>query len=298
MRKCASAQVPVLDPVDAILAHHGIEGPWQPLKATGLANRIYATRDVVLRIATDHPDAIVDARTESVAAPVARAAGVLVPRLIAFDDSRTIVDRPYSIWERIHGATLGLLPPSGALAETWMAVGAQLARLHRDVRACPDPKGWLDEPGREFDLSARISELTSAPSPAASAAIEIAGWIDALRPAVTGPSPRCFIHNDVHEMNVMCSDSGELLAVIDWGDAGWGDPTLEFAQVPLEAVPYAVAGYEAEAPGTLGDRIEVRIIWDKLGYALEALPDMRLLSKVRTFLRTGSERWRVVRLSG
>ena len=56
-----------LDPVDAILAHHGIDGPWQPLKATGLANRIYATRDVVVRVATDHPEAIADARTESVA---------------------------------------------------------------------------------------------------------------------------------------------------------------------------------------------------------------------------------------
>ncbi len=75
------------DPVDHILAAYRIPGPWQPLKATGLANRIYATRDVVLRIATDHSDAIPDARTESVAAPIARSAGILTPELIAFDDS-------------------------------------------------------------------------------------------------------------------------------------------------------------------------------------------------------------------
>ena len=75
------------DPVDAILAHHGLQGPWQQLPATGIANRIYATDDLVLRIAVEGQEALDDARTESVAAPVAGAAGVCVPRLVAFDDS-------------------------------------------------------------------------------------------------------------------------------------------------------------------------------------------------------------------
>ena len=97
------------DPVDAIFALHGIQGTWRVLAATGVANRIYGTQDVVLRIATNHPDAVVDARTESVAAPAAFKAGVLTPRLIVFDDSRTLIDRPYSIWEHIHADTLGLV---------------------------------------------------------------------------------------------------------------------------------------------------------------------------------------------
>ena len=49
------------DPVDVILDFHGIAGPWKPLKVTGAANRIYATEDIVLRIATEHPDAVLDA---------------------------------------------------------------------------------------------------------------------------------------------------------------------------------------------------------------------------------------------
>lgn len=81
-------------------------GPWVALPSTGLANRIFATPDVVLRVGTDHPDGLVDARTESVAAPVARAAGILTPRLIAFDDTRTLVERPFSLWERVHGEPL------------------------------------------------------------------------------------------------------------------------------------------------------------------------------------------------
>ncbi len=42
--------------VDAIFARHGMSGPWKALPSLGLANRIFATDDVVLRVATDHPD--------------------------------------------------------------------------------------------------------------------------------------------------------------------------------------------------------------------------------------------------
>lgn len=94
-------------PIATILAAYGIREPWRELPSTGLANRVYATRDVILRVVTDHEDAVVDALTESVAAPIARAAGILTPRLIAFDNSRKLVDRPFSLWERIHGETLG-----------------------------------------------------------------------------------------------------------------------------------------------------------------------------------------------
>src|SRR5215831_393318 len=129
-RQPDTARLIETDPVDEILEAYRVSGPWQRLEATGIANRIYATRNVVLRVATDHPDAIVDARTESIAAPVAREAGILTPRLIAFDDSRTIVDRPFSLWERVHGETLGLTDLGGKIREdVWCDVGQQLERL-------------------------------------------------------------------------------------------------------------------------------------------------------------------------
>jgi aminoglycoside phosphotransferase (APT) family kinase protein len=282
------------DPVDDILSHHAIHGPWETLTATGVANRIYATSEVVLRIATDHPEAVEDARTESVAAPIARAAGVPVPELLAFDDTRTLVDRPYSLWERIHGETLGLLPPDARCRPTtWREVGQQLAVLHNRARECPDPHGWLDHPDREMDLADRVASLTSTGRINAATACEIERWIEALRPTILVTTKQCFLHNDVHEMNLMCSRAGSLLSIIDWGDAGWGDPTLEFAQIPLAAVPSVLAGYESDAPGALGDSPEARILWDKLGYALHALPgDCQLLDELRRFVRTAGDRWR------
>jgi hypothetical protein len=58
------------DPVDHILAAY--------------------TREIVLRIATDHSDAIPDARTESVAAPIARSAGILTPQRLRTDQAELI----------------------------------------------------------------------------------------------------------------------------------------------------------------------------------------------------------------
>jgi aminoglycoside phosphotransferase (APT) family kinase protein len=263
------------DPVDAILARHGVRGPWESLRATGIANRIYATRDVILRVATDHPQACADARTESVAAPVARAAGIKVPRLLAFDDSRTLVDRPYSLWERVHGETLGLFVSDPRLAPaTWRAVGYELATLHSRVHECPDALGWLDRPERDMTLADRLAALTRRSRIETSLAGEIETWIGAIEPVIIATAtPICFLHNDVHDMNLICARNGSLRALIDWGDAGWGDPVLEFAQVPLSAMPFVLEGYRAEAATLLDDRAGARVIWDKLAHLLEVLED-------------------------
>ena len=287
-------RVDAADPVDKILSHHGICGPWAPLHATGLANRIYATADVVLRVATDHPEAIEDARTESIAAPVARAAGILVPRLIAFDDSRSLLDRPYSLWERIHGETVGMVssdvPVRGG---TWHQVGRQLAQLHDRVRECHDPNGWLDRPGRAVDLSDRVDNLLDGGHLKPAVAAEIRRWIDVLEPQISASTPTRFLHHDLHAMNLMCSGDGTLLAIIDWGDAGWGDPALDFSFMPLAALPVALAAYESEAPDYLGPSPEPRILWSRLEYALEELPrGARPLDDLREFLLTTPPRWR------
>ena len=80
-----------------------------------------------------------------------------------------------------------------------------------------------------------------------------------------------FIHGDIHPMNIMCSADGQLLAFLDWGDAGWGDPTLDFAAIPCDAIGSALEGYKAEAPGSLGKFPQARIAWNKL---LDAMDDL------------------------
>jgi aminoglycoside phosphotransferase (APT) family kinase protein len=119
--------------------------------------------------------------------------------------------------------------------------------------------------------------------------------IEALRPAVTARTERCFLHNDIHVMNIMCRRDGSLLALIDWGDAGWGDPVIELVGVPMAAVPTLLEAYESEARDLLGDRPEARVLWDKLDYALQARwNDRRLLHDLLGFIRTADDRWRRV----
>ncbi len=282
---------PVIDPVDEILHAYGVPGPWVPLASTGVANRIYATAEIVLRIATDHPESVSDARTESVAAPVALAAGVLTPRLLAFDDTRRLTDRPFSLWERVPGEPLGLAQRHPAtLPQIWAAVGRQLAILHSRVRSCPDPLGYLDTPGRDLTLVESLTAVASAGRLDSDMVRRTRHLVDELSPAVATPAVSHFLHNDIHEMNVLCGQDGSLVAVIDWGDAGWGDPTIEFAAIPLEVVPFVLHGYQSEAPAILGHTTKARIVWDKISAALEAAREGERtrfpLDQYRAFMET------------
>ena len=254
--------------VDAVLAKYGVQGPWEQLPSTGVSNWIYATAHVVLRVATDHPDGVPDARTESVAAPAAHAAGILTPRMIAFDDTRTLVDRPFSLWERVHGATLGQITLSDeAQAAAWHSVGRELARLHRLVTACPDPLGYLDTPGDEPDMDRLIATLVATRCLDAGAARDIRAACRDIGDACD--TTVAFTHGDMHRMNVMCDERGGLLALIDWGDAGWNDPMADFASMPLEAIAPAISGYEAEIGEALTGDARARLIRAKVISALD-----------------------------
>jgi aminoglycoside phosphotransferase (APT) family kinase protein len=281
---------PGSDRIDAIFTEYRIAGAWERLPSTGVANWIYATRDVVLRVATDHPDGVPDARTESVAAPAAYAAGILTPQMIAFDDTRSIVDRPFSLWERIHGKALGQATLSRQASQVaWRAVGRELARVHRLVTVCDDPHGYLDTPGDEPDPDRVLATLVAEERLDAKTARDIAVACREL--GETAPAGDVvFTHGDVHRMNVMCGDDGKLLALIDWGDACWNDPMHDFASMPLDAIPVAVAGYEAEAGTPLDPGSRARLIRDKVVSALDHFvrhPERELdADAVRRFARS------------
>ena len=254
-----------MDPVDEIFKKYHIPGPWGPLPATGIANHIYATKDVVLRIAADHAESVPDARTESVAAPVARAAGVKTPELIAFDDTRELVDKPFSLWERVHGETLGLIEEKpGAMPDTWRQAGEELAKLHTRVTECPDPNKYLDMPAREPISGKFLKRIrdTGRISPEEFKRVE--EFIAELRPQLPDIKEMRFLHYDLHAMNIMCTKKGDLLALLDWGDAGWGDPVLDFFIMEMEAIPYVLEGYKEDAAELLGYGPEKRIVWGQL----------------------------------
>jgi len=239
------------------------------LPEVGIFNAIYALgSDVILRIPRNHPAFTAAARKEAVVVPAARAAGVRTPTLLTFDDTLELLPVPYTLYERVHGATLGLLDCEPAdTPDVWREIGRDLALLHTRVadsgtlaeitgNILPDPRRLLDEIAQAGYFTAMEGRW-------------LMGWLDRLALAALAPIPRRFLHGDLQTTNVMVGVASlEYLALLDWGSAGWGDPAWDFAGVPLRAAPWLLAGYREVAPLDNDETAEARILWRHLQLAL------------------------------
>jgi aminoglycoside phosphotransferase (APT) family kinase protein len=261
------------DVLREISRRHGLDAvAASPLPEVGVFNRIYPLGDdLVLRVPRDHPAFVAAARKESVAVPAAREAGVRTPRMVSFDDTGDLLPVPYSVYERVHGETLGLLDLDPAEAPgAWRDLGRDLARLHAGVpedgpaaglelEPMPDPRPWPDEIAAGGYFTSTEARWFSE-------------WLDRLAPAALAPARRRFLHGDSQATNVMVrTGTLEYLAVLDWGGSGWGDPAWDFAGVPLRVVPSMLEGYR-ETAATDGDgAVEARILWRHLQLGLYLL---------------------------
>lgn len=292
--------------LEAIGGRHNLPGvEISPSKAAGIFNAIYLVgSEYVLRIPRDAPPFVAAIRKESVAVPVARAAGMRTPDLIAFDDSLELLPVPYAIYERVHGETLGALDlgPEDT-PEVWHEVGRDLARLHERVgeygpvatlecEPLPDPRPMPEE-------------LASGGYFTAEEARWLSGWLDLLAPFALAPLPRRFRHGDLQTTNVMVRPyPTTYLALIDWGACGWGDAAYDFAGIPLRAVPFMLEGYREVTPLPDDEAAEARIVWRHLQIALYLLgrppqpglswaerPAGMLLEIMRFFLSAPGRPW-------
>ncbi len=267
-----------MDPlIRSILNKNQINEPVVKLKTHGIANEIYATPNFILRIPTDHPQAKPDAYTESVAAPVARANGIKTPELICFDNSFTLIDKTYSIWERIHGDTLGEIDNYLQNKNTWNEIGYELGKVHVDIKSCDDPNGWLDSPEtfREYTKQMMLQGLKDTE-------IKSTYLLELVENKYTDEIfsyKKCFVHGDTNEYNFLCNKNGQLLSIIDWGDAGWGDPAIDFYVIPMEVLDYVLDGYTDSAKANIDVGFMYRIILDKIWSGVEENQDIGSLEE-------------------
>ena len=243
----------------AICERHGFpRGPFGRMPSTGVVNAIYTVGDaVVLRIPKDHPGTLADTFTESVALPVVMAAGVRTPALLAFDEGCDVVGVPFGAYEWVH-ATDGW----PATTEGWRELGRQLTTLHTGVTSCPDPLERLDRPGRWCSADQVVDALQTLDDDDVRAALRAA--FRALEPAVRdfeAEGPLRFLHDDIKDSNLLTA--GDEVAIIDWGDAGWGDAAIDFRNLPPGRTADVLAGYR-EVVAT-DDTFEQRVRWDQLG---------------------------------
>lgn len=275
------------------------------LPEVGLFNQIYALgQRYILRIPRNHPAFIQAARKESVAVPAARKAGVRTPGLIAFDDTLSLLPVPYTVYERVHAETLGLLDVHPARpAHVWHELGHDLALLHTGVRRDEHTGGLelrnLADPWSLLPDLARKGLFTTLE------ANWLEAWLARLAPHALAPVEPRFLHGDTQTTNVLVTPDLAYVAVIDWGAAGWGDPAYDFAGVPLGVVPHMLAGYREVAPLSRDDTAEARILWRHLQIALFLLdrpplpgrswaerPLGVLLETLRFLIETPDARWK------
>ncbi|HKR82461.1 MAG TPA: aminoglycoside phosphotransferase family protein [Candidatus Saccharimonadales bacterium] len=241
-----------------------------PMRAGGIANSLYNIADkYVLRISVDNPEALSDVLTESVAAPVAYEAGIRSPRLMYFDDSKNIINTPYTIYELVPGKSLAKYGKTiTENSQIYYAVGAELAKLHTLVKDCPDPRNYLDHQ-RYADGRELIQEMFDRGYIGNFAREWLRERFDRLEPAMrTRGHKRAFLHGDNHTGNIMVHD-GKFAAFIDWGDACWGDPASDFMYLPTRAIPATLEGYRSHAKAD--EIMELRILYYHLTGALYRL---------------------------
>lgn len=151
--------------------------------------------------------------------------GLAVPRVHYLDVSCDLLPTPYLVIDFVAGDWLA--PPADPDERTRPAAAA-LARIHR----------WpADDPRLAF--LARRDPLSGAELTRERAAPEDAAREASLRAALAahGPLPASgspvLLHGDFWPGNLLWHD-GRLAAVLDWEDAGLGDPLVDLAQARLE----------------------------------------------------------------
>lgn len=274
METLAFAELPTAT-LRAIAERHGLRvDSFTRLPQVGIINAIYALGDdYVLRVPRDHPGTVAQAHAEAIAAPLARAAGVRTPHLVAFEAAGDLVPVPYLIYERVQGRTLGLLDWEPAdVASVWRELGRDLALLHT-VAPAEHAVSQLRLEQPVEDLSA-IAEQRAAEGWFTGMEVRwLSRWLDRLAPALASPMAPCLLHLDVQATNIMVgTDTMDYLALLDWGCAGLGDPAFDFFAHPLRAVPFVLEGHRSVAPLPDDANAEARILWRHLQFILTVLP--------------------------
>ncbi|GAA1572606.1 phosphotransferase family protein [Kribbella karoonensis] len=147
------------------------------------------------------------------------------------------IPTPKLLWRKPHVLALSVLPgialarvgqPSPASPEAWAAAGAAVRRLHD----APTPP-WLGRAGRPLDeltpdLDRECDRLIADGTlPAA-----LVTRNRELAEAALRPWSPAFTHGDLHVAHVF-TDNDEVTGIIDWSEAGQGDPLYDLASLTV-----------------------------------------------------------------
>jgi aminoglycoside phosphotransferase (APT) family kinase protein len=283
--------------LDALATRYGVPAAAIREVPGGVANRAYTVGDDLFVRIPRSSAFEKDLLKEGAVIPAARAAGVRTPAIVDLDTTRTLVDAPYMVLERVHGTDLtdATTPPSAF----WQDVGEQIALLHR----VDQPPAGVEPDDGSGDPRPTVDRLASEGYLDPGTAHWLLTWFDHLAahlPQANLPQdqPHVLLHGDLAPQNLMAHDN-HLQALIDWGDAAWGSPGMEFAKLRLEHVVAVLRGYPHH------EGLEASILWFHLSWGLSNLtkgpqpgqrhwtapPASRLLGVLRFYASSPPSPW-------
>jgi len=262
----------------AIARRHGATAESVRPIPSGVANHVFHLgEDLVLRIPRTRRF-LLDLVKEAAVIPAARGAGVRTPEVVTFDDTCSEVNVPYMVLTRAPGVDLARLALSTAETDhVFHQVGQELAKLHRLSATKVADLGAIPVDDDATDPRALTLRLLAEGWIDADASRWLTGWIDRLSAHLPADPPQVLLHGDIAPQNLLVSsDTAQLTGIVDWGDAQWADPAIEFAKTPLTGIPAMLDGYrqetgEATSPSTRS--WEARVLLIHLTWALARLAD-------------------------
>ena len=163
---------------------------------------------------------------------------VPVARVVAFDHSRSIIDRDYIIMDRLEGVPLSQVAVDADGYETIMEqIGTHLARVHSLTstqygyigahRPMPAQTTWWDAFrlmwNKLIDDILRIGMYTQDERD------RLLELLDENKVAFDRPVASSLLHMDIWSQNILVNRDLEVTGIVDWDRALWGDPEIEYA---------------------------------------------------------------------
>ena len=178
-----------------------------------------------------------------------------VAKIIAYDDSLSLIDRDYILMERLPGAPLTEMPGvdfNGVLRQ----VGRLLAQVHR---LTADHHGYIGahrpmEPQTDWVSAFHVmwnkllDDIISVGHYDADEADLLRTLLDRHIEHFQRPVQASLLHMDIWHQNLLVDAGGNLTGIVDWDRALWGDPEIEYAVLDYCGVsePAFWEGYGAE----------------------------------------------------
>lgn len=289
-----------IDDVRRIAARHGITGDIALLPNSGMVNEAWSVGNCVVRILKDDEnseEALQEPKREAAVVPLAREAGIRTPELVAVDFDCDIVPLPYTIYRRAEGALLGHLDiEPESCTHVYRELGREIALL-QSVQV-PEEVLRLLRKGQALDGVEQVGKALAAGKITREEAAEISGWFARLEEGFGEPEKPCLLHSDIHPWNLFVHRRGsanlELAAIIDWGDAGYEEPAVEFSSMPICAVQPMLEGF-VEAGGCVGEGLIQRSLHAGLGLALWEVRELSEEDFSRRWWRMPAGGWPVMR---